>query len=78
MKLLDGYYRTNAGSTMFVNRNGGRSVIEFDWLEEGGCIECEVDPYETIAGQDDEPNGMLIWHCDECGSHSAVLHRDKR
>ena len=66
-KLPDGHYRTAVGSEMWITRNGGKSVVEFDWLEENGCIECRVEPYEQ--------DGNLVWHCDECGGGSAVLQK---
>lgn len=66
-KLPDGHYRTAAGSEVWISRNGGKSVVEFDWLEEGGCIDCTVELYEQ--------DGNLTWHCDECGGGSAVLHK---
>lgn len=66
MTLPRGHYRTAAGSEMWVSgKHGGISKVEFDWLEEGGCIDCEPNAY------DDE--GILIWTCDECGGGSAEL-----
>jgi ribosomal protein L37AE/L43A len=44
---------------------GGRSAVEFDWLEEGGCPECQPEPYEQ--------DGRLVWYCGECGGGSAEL-----
>lgn len=67
-KLPNGHYRTAAGSEMWISgEHGGKSKVEFDWLEEGGCIECNVDP--------NEQDGMLVWHCDECGGSCAELRK---
>lgn len=64
MTLPNGHYRTANGSTLTVSGNhAGRFVVEFDWLEEGGCIDCEAQ-----AAPDD---GRLVWHCDYCGGGSA-------
>ena len=66
-KLPNGHYRTAAGSEMWISgENGGRSAVAFDWLEEGACPECEVDPYDF--------DGMLLWHCEECNGGSAQLY----
>lgn len=50
--------RTKAGSTVDGNQ------ITFDWLEEGGCIDCEPEVID----------GMLVWHCEHCGGGSAELY----
>lgn len=55
-----GEYRTTAGSVVTVTgAHCGIVRIEFDWLEEGGCIDCEPEPYPV--------DGDLLWHCNECG-----------
>lgn len=67
-KLSNGHYRTAAGSEMWISgEHRDKSKVEFDWLEEGGCIECNVEPYDQ--------DGMLVWHCDECGGGSAALRK---
>lgn len=64
-----GAYRTAAGSTMTVSgEHGGISFVNFDWLEEGGCYDCVVEPY------DDE--GELVWRCEQCGGGRATLIPD--
>lgn len=66
-KLQNGHYRTAAGSEMRISgEHGGKSVVEFDWLEEGACCDCVAQPYEA--------DGMLTWHCEECGGGSAQLY----
>jgi hypothetical protein len=66
MKLNNGIYQTAAGSVVSISgEHGGRSVIDFDWLEEGACCDCMPEPYEQ--------DGILVWHCDECGGGSASL-----
>ena len=66
MSLPNGRYRTAAGSEMRVSGNhGGRSEVSFDWLEEGGCLDCQASAYDR--------DGMLVWECDECGGGSAEL-----
>lgn len=68
MALVNGYYRTAAGSTMEIGgEHGGISRVEFDWLEEGGCPECQVNPYED--------DGYLTWSCDCCGGGRAILNQ---
>ena len=64
--LKNGKYCTKNGSTMTISgQYGGRSVVEFDWLEEGGCCDCQAEPYEV--------DGDLVWHCDYCGVGRAEL-----
>ena len=66
-KLQNGHYRTAAGSEMWISGDyGGISRVNFDWLEEGACCDCEAQPYEF--------DGMLSWHCEECGGGSAQLY----
>lgn len=68
--MEDGNYRTKAGSTVKLSRNGGVADAEFDWLEEdNACIDCTVDPYPS--------DGFLTWGCEYCGGGSAELMRDK-
>ena len=67
MGLANGHYRTKAGSQMWISGDhGGRSEVEFDWIEElSACCDCHPDPYES--------DGWLHWQCEHCGSGSAEL-----
>ena len=56
-------YVTESGST--VKSEGGRSFVNFDWVEEDACVECKVDPAPR--------EGSLFWDCEECGGGSARL-----
>ena len=61
MGLSNGTYRTAAGSRVTVaGKHGGEFTVDFDWLEEGGCIECEVDPVPEEYGPGDF---RLMWRC---------------
>jgi len=64
MDIENGIYRTAAGSTIRVSgKHGGEISIDFEWLDEGGCIECA--PYF-------EPSELLfVWSCEWCGGGSA-------
>lgn len=65
-RLPVGEYKTKAGSKMTVSgERGGISQVDFDWFEEGACIDCEPEPYDSA--------GFLIWHCGECGGGRAKL-----
>lgn len=68
MTLPSGYYRTAAGSELWISgKNGDAAWVLFDWVEEAGaCFECEVDPYP-------DEDGWLQWHCRYCGSGRAKL-----
>jgi len=64
--MKPGLYQTRAGSVMGVTcRHGGRTVVDFDWFEEGACPECHAQAYDD--------DGFLVWHCDVCGGGSAKL-----
>jgi len=64
--LPDGDYKTQHGSTMTISRNGGKSVVEFDFFEESNaCCDCQVDAYEY--------DGYMTWSCDYCGCGRAKL-----
>jgi len=66
MRLPNGHYKTAAGSEMRISgTHGGRSVVDFDWLEEGACCDCRVSAYEH--------DGDLLWECDYCGGGRAQL-----
>ena len=60
-------YKTAAGSVVTISgKHGGIIDVDFDWLEEGGCIDCfpALDPREI---------DYLYWHCDFCGGGKAKL-----
>ena len=40
MPLPDGKYRTEHGSEVVLSKNGGRTICDFDWLEQGACFDC--------------------------------------
>ena len=64
--LPDGDYKTEHGSIMKISRNGGRSEVEFDWLEEeNACCDCTVSAYEH--------DGYMVWSCEYCGGGQAKL-----
>lgn len=66
MRLPDGKYRTEGGSTVALSNNGTRSVVDFDWSNEDACIECEVNNYP-----DDD---FLVWYCESCcGGRSRLM-----
>lgn len=55
-----GKYKTENGSTVTITgKHCGIVTIQFDWLEEGGCIDCEPS---TDVNED-----VLYWSCDYCG-----------
>ena len=61
-----GDYVTASGSEMRVKgKHGGVSIVAFDWLEEGGCVECEPQAYDQ--------DGDLVWDCNYCGGGRAKL-----
>lgn len=70
-KLPNGEYRTKSGSTMRIygSRSERRDIV-FDWLEEGACIECDVD---SMPEQDHEGRWFLFWGCNDCGGGSAEI-----
>lgn len=62
--LPPGKYKTKSGSEMVISgKHGGISRVDFDWLEEGGCLDCVPEPYDV--------DGMLVWSCDYCGGGAA-------
>lgn len=61
------YTTPNGSSNVVVTAN--RSRIDFDWVEEGGCIDCEVDVDATRSSG----FNRLVWICSECGGGSAPL-----
>ena len=66
--MKNGKYKTDAGSTMTISgKYGGISTVEFDWLEEKACIECQPEPYDD--------DGYLVWQCDYCGGGEAKLKK---
>jgi hypothetical protein len=66
-RLPDGIYVTPHGSMVTLSHNGGRSVVEFDWLEEDACPDCAVNPYPE--------DGFLTWSCETCPGGCAQLLR---
>jgi len=62
-----GKYKTKHGSIVIVSgEHGGKSRVDFDWLEEpNACCDCEPEVYPE--------DGYLIWSCDVCGGGSAIL-----
>ena len=70
--MKNGRYITAAGSTVEISgEHSGISRVEFDWLEEGGCIDCQPHAYSEIDGNE----FYLIWICRECGGGKAQLKR---
>jgi hypothetical protein len=64
-----GRYHTAAGSTLVLSgRIGGIAELVFDWLEEGGCVECVPDPYPD--------DGCLTWTCEHCEGGSTLWIED--
>jgi hypothetical protein len=62
--------KTEAGSTVRLKgAHGGDITIDFDWLEEGGCIDCEVD----LDASRDTNWRRLVWACISCDGGSANL-----
>jgi hypothetical protein len=69
-ELNNGRYRTDAGSTVEISgKYSGISVVDFDWLEEGACIDCAVNVYPNS-------DGYLTWTCEKCGGGRALLKGD--
>lgn len=66
--MLAGEYYTEKGSRVVLKgQNTGHSIVNFDWFEEGGCIDCEVRPYPE--------DSYLIWDCEICGGGNAQLFK---
>jgi len=71
--LPNGLYKTFHGSIVRISgQYGGIVEVDFDWLEEGGCVGCQVQPYPEEFGSND---WRLVWHCDICGGGNAKLHK---
>jgi len=71
--LSNGVYETANGSWVEIfGRYGGGSRVSFDWLEEGGCIDCDPQAYPEEYGRND---ARLVWLCEHCGGGSAKLHK---
>lgn len=69
--LPNGKYITVAGSTLEISgKYGGKAKVEFDWLEEGACIDCQCEPYPE---EFDNDNWRLIWYCEYCNGGNAKL-----
>jgi len=66
MKMNNGIYKTQAGSTVVISgTHSGISKVEFDWFEEGGCSDCHPYAYPY--------DGYLYWICEYCGGGQAEL-----
>lgn len=67
MKLPNGHYCTDAGSTVHIyGKHSGCFDVVFDWFEEeNACIECSVNPQPE--------DSYITWTCDECGGGAALL-----
>ena len=71
--LENGMYETKNGSTVEIfGKHSGGSRVNFDWLEENGCIDCEPQAYPEEWDSDDV---RLVWNCDYCGGGNAKLHK---
>lgn len=69
--MIQGKYITEKGSTLHVRGEyAGVFSICFDWLEEGGCIDCRCQSYPENFGDDD---WRLVWYCEHCGGGNAKL-----
>jgi len=69
--LPNGSYQTPSGSILQISGQcGGIVEVNFDWLEEGGCIDCQVQPYPEEFGLND---WRLVWSCEVCGGGNAKL-----
>jgi hypothetical protein len=68
--MRNGRYVTSAGSTVDIRgQHSGIAEVHFDWLEEGGCIDCHVNAYPETDGE-----GLyLTWNCETCGGGRAEL-----
>jgi hypothetical protein len=71
-RLPDGTYRTAAGSTVQISGKhaGVFYTAIFDWLEEGGCIECTASHIPVRIDGD----WCLTWDCEECGGGAARIY----
>lgn len=68
--MKSGRYHTKAGSTLEISgKYSGIATLDFDWLEEGGCIDCEPNPYP----EEDDGEWFVVWACDYCGGGRARL-----
>ena len=66
--LKPGKYKTAAGSTMTISgKHGGKSEVEFEVFDEGGCFDCVPEAYDD--------DGYLVWRCEQCGGGRAKLVR---
>lgn len=62
-------WRTACGSTVEVSgQHHGVVTIDFDWFEEGACIEAARSVSVEIG-----PEPMLHWECACCGAFSEPL-----
>lgn len=65
--LPPGKYKTKNGSTMTISgKHGGISEVEFKWMEEHACLDCQPEAYDD--------DGYLVWRCDCCDGGKARLN----
>lgn len=65
------YYRTAHGSRVEISgRHMGIVTIDFDWLEEGACIESKRN---VLAETRDPEDAWLFWSCKCCGGGQTRL-----
>lgn len=72
--MIAGQYRTAAGSTAEGRELAGgrvRWTIRYDWLEEGGCVDCVVES----RPQEEGGELWLAATCDQCGGRTVRLER---
>lgn len=72
--MKNGTYYTKAGSRLEISgKHSGIATLDFDWFEEGGCIDCKPNPYPEGDGGD----WYITWACDYCGGGRARLEDQK-
>lgn len=70
-RLPNGKYETANGSILKISgKHNGIARVDFDWLEEGGCIDCECEPYPE---EFDKGDWRIIWNCEHCDGGNAKL-----
>lgn len=71
--MRNGKYKTKNDSIIEISgKYSGIARVDFDWLEEGGCIDCIPEPYPE---EFDEGDFRLIWYCEHCGGGNAKLEK---
>lgn len=72
MGLPNGKYETEKGSMLEISgKYGCIARVNFDWLEEDGCIDCQCEPYPE---EFDDNDWRIVWNCEYCGGGNARLH----